>query len=75
MSKCHAITELYCTGEFNSMIIKQLKVPKLIALNMTRKTILKVDALAQLVHPRSSRQCVRGSKGIQNDQSETCLKR
>ena len=28
MSKRHAISELHCTGVSNSMIIKQLKVPK-----------------------------------------------
>ena len=28
MSKCHVIIELHCMGVSNSMIIKQLKVPK-----------------------------------------------
>ena len=39
------------------------------------KTVLEVDSLAQLVHPRSSKRLVRGSEGTQNDQSEKWLKR
>ena len=67
MSKCHAIIEIHCAGVSNSMIIQQ-------SLIMT-KTILEVDVFAQLVHPSSSKRLVRGSEGIQNDQSEKWLKR
>ena len=69
MSKRHAIIEIHRAGVSNSMIIKQ-------SLIMT-KTVLKVDAFAQLVHPRSSKRLVRGSKGIQNgvNYSEKWLRR
>ena len=39
------------------------------------KTVLEVDALAQLVHSRSSKRLERRSEGIQSDQSEKWLKR
>ena len=71
MSKCHAIIELHCMKMSNSMIIKQVKVPKSTVYDTVArfkelgddKAILKVDTLAQLVHPRSSRWLVRGSEG------------
>ena len=63
MRKHHAIIELHCIGVSNSMIIKQFKVPKSTVYNtigrfkelVMTKTVLKVDTLTQLVHPRSSR--------------------
>ena len=81
MSKHHAIIELHHSGVYNSMIIKQLKVPKSTVYITVAKfkqlgddKDLEVDALAQLIHSRSSRWLVRGSEGIQNDQSEKWLK-
>ena len=67
MSKLHAIIEIHRAGVSNSMIIKQ-------SLIMT-KIVLKVDAFAQLIHPRSSKRLMRGSEGIQNDYSEKWLRR
>ena len=85
MSKHHTIIELHHTRVSNLMIIKQLKVPKSTVYDTVARfkelddnkdhPTVEVDALAQLVHPRSSRQLMRGSEGIQNHQSEKWLKR
>ena len=68
MSERYAIIELRCAGVSNLVIIKQLKVPKSTVYNtVARFKELGDDkdhprsvCLAQLVHPRSSRQLVRG---------------
>ena len=83
MSKHHTIIKLHCTGVSNLVIIMQLKVPKSTVYN----TVARFKELGDdKDHPRSGRphtdhttkiikQLVRGSEGIQNDQSEKWLKR
>ena len=82
-SKCHVIIELHCVGVSNLIIIKQLKVPK----STVYDTVARFKELGDdkdcprsghpytALTPKIIKALVRGSEGIQNDQSEKWLKR